>query len=271
MPSAPDPHAPSRAPAGRVETARDGAVLVLRIANEARANALDEGILHALAGALQAAALGDARAVVLTGAGTRTFSAGYDLRDIAAAGRTAEVEVAERRVLETADAIERCPCPVVCALNGGAYGAGLQLAMACDWRVASRDARFAMPPARLGLVYAPEGLRAFVEAIGTGHTRELFLTARAIDAERALRIGLVNDVVDRADVEPWALEAARAAAACAPLAVAGTKAFLRGIAAGDAAEEARGRELRRRAFTSEDLAEGLAAFHEKREPRFRGR
>jgi enoyl-CoA hydratase/carnithine racemase len=269
MPSAPDPSL--RAPAGRLETARDGAVLVLRIVNEARANALDDGILDALVAALQEERRGDARALVLTGAGSRTFSSGYDLGAIAAGGRTAEVEDAERRVLETAAAIERCPCPVVCALNGGAYGAGLQLAMACDWRIASRAARFAMPPARLGLVYAPEGLRAFVDAIGAGHARELFLTARAIDAERALRIGLVNDVVEEADVAPRALEAARAAAGCAPLALAGTKAFLRAIAAGDAAAEASARELRRRAFASEDLAEGLAAFNEKREPRFQGR
>jgi enoyl-CoA hydratase/carnithine racemase len=268
MPSAPDPSI--RAPAGRLDTARDGAVLVLRIANEARANALDDGILDALVAALQEDRRRDARALVLTAAGSRTFSSGYDLGEIAAGGRTAEVEDAERRVLEAAAAIERCPCPVVCALNGGAYGAGLQLAMACDWRIASRAARFAMPPARLGLVYAPEGLRAFVDAVGTGHARELFLTARAIDAERALRIGLVNDVVEPAEVEPRALESARAAAACAPLALAGTKAFLRAIA-GDASAGAPAADLRRRAFASEDLAEGLSAFHQKREPRFRGR
>jgi enoyl-CoA hydratase/carnithine racemase len=269
MPSAPD--SSLQAPAGRLETAREGVVLILRIANEERANALDDGILDALVGTLQAETLGDTRAVVLTGAGSRAFSAGYDLTDIAAARRTAGMEEAEARMLEAADAIEQCPCPVVCALNGHAYGAGLQLAMACDWRIASREARLAMPPARLGLVYAPEGLRAFVDVIGAGHTRELFLTAGPVDAERALRIGLVNDVVDPDEVGPRALAAARAAAACAPLALAGTKAFLHAIAAGDPAEEVRAHELRRRAFASDDLAEGLAAFHEKREPRFTGR
>src|SRR5438309_1516074 len=100
MPSAPDP--PLQAPAGRLAAARDGAVLVLRIANEARANALDDGILDALVAALQEDGRGDARALVLTGAGSRTFSSGYDLAEIAADGRTAEVEDAERRVLEAA-------------------------------------------------------------------------------------------------------------------------------------------------------------------------
>src|SRR5947207_11330019 len=100
MPSAPDPSL--RAPAGRLETAREGAVLVLRIANEARANALDGGILDALVAALQAAPAGEARALVLTAAGGRTFSAGYDLGEMAARGRTADMEDAERRVLEAA-------------------------------------------------------------------------------------------------------------------------------------------------------------------------
>jgi enoyl-CoA hydratase/carnithine racemase len=269
MPSSSDPAL--RTPAGRLEAAREGAVLVLRIANEARANALDPGILDALLAALQGEPADGARALVLTGSGTRVFSSGFDLAEIAAERRTEAMEDAERRVLEVAAAIERHPRPVVCALNGGAYGAGLQLAMSCDWRIARRGARFAMPPARLGLVYAPEGLRAFVDAVGSGHARELFLTGRPIDAERALRIGLVNDLVEGEEVEPRALEAARAAASCAPLALAGTKAFLRAIAGAEAEAEASARDLRRRAFASEDLAEGLAAFHEKREPRFRGR
>ena len=167
-------------PAGRIDTDRDGDVVVVTIANEARANSLDDPMLKALAEALDPEALGDARAVVLTGSGDRNFSGGVDLQARDGDALTDAVRNGERLLGRAAAAVEGCPVPVVCALNGNAFGGALEIAMAADWRIASRGARFGMPPARLGWVYAAEGIRRFVDACGAANTRELFLTLSLI-------------------------------------------------------------------------------------------
>jgi enoyl-CoA hydratase len=246
---------------GRIEAALEDGVLTVRLANEDRANALDDGMLVALAERLRAPEAAGARAVLLAGAGERAFSAGLDL-----AGRdAAALREGERLLGEAARAVREVPGPVIGVLNGHAFGGGLELAMACDWRVARRGARFAMTPARLGVVYASEGLRAFVDAVGTAHARELFATARAVDAERALAIGLVNHVAEPEDLWALAEGLARDVAANAPIAVAGTTAILRRPEDGALAES-----WRERAYTSADLAEGIAAFQARRPPRFTG-
>ena len=258
--------------AGRIDTVRDGWVAVVTIANESRANSLDDPMLDALVTALSADALDGARAVVLTGAGDRNFSGGVDLQARDGAALTDAVRTGERLLGRAADAVEDCPVPVIAALNGNAFGGALEIAMAADWRLATRGARLGMPPARLGWVYAAPGLRRFVRAIGAPATRELFLTGRPIDAEAARRIGLVNRVVDRLELHALAMADARAIAANGPIAVAGMRAIIRAIEGGHdpARADAVADEWRDRAFASDDIAEGLGAFREKRDPDFRG-
>ena len=245
-------------------------MLELRIANPSRANALDSAMLERLVEVLAPAAVGDAAVVLLGGEGGRHFSSGLDLRADMQDVLAQRLRAGERVLGRAADAIATCPVPVIGVLNGAAAGGALELASACDWRVASPEARFAMPAAtRLGVVYAAEGLARFVALMGPARARLLFLTGAPVDARRALELGLVDEVVDE-PVALWASAraAARAVADAAPIAVAGTRAVIDALARGDAPEVAR--TWRRRAFESRDHREGLAAFAERRPPRFTG-
>ena len=137
----------------------------------------------------------DARCLLVTATGP-VFSAGYDIGNLP---REEFADRAEALVAhpfhEAIEALDAYPFPSVAALNGHAIGGGLELALSCDLRVASEDAKLGMPPARLGLIYSHTGLRKFVDAIGAPRTRELFFTARNVTARTALQWGLVNEVV----------------------------------------------------------------------------
>jgi enoyl-CoA hydratase/carnithine racemase len=239
----------------------------LTISNPVKRNALDRPILDALAETLPSL---DARCILLTGAGD-IFSAGYDIGDLAPehlAEEAAELVAHPfQNALEALDAVE---VPVVAALNGHAIGGGLELAMACDLRVAAAGARLGMPPGRLGLVYSHTGIQRFLDAVGAARTRELFLTARLIDAETAMSWGLVNDVVPRDLLAARGVSMATDVAALAPLAQRGNKRVVRDLLAGSLDEEALA-ALREAAFRSEDFAEGVRAFAEKRAPEWKGR
>jgi enoyl-CoA hydratase/carnithine racemase len=204
------------------------------------------------------------------------FSSGYDLGDLAGAVFAEEAERLVAHPFTAAlDALDACPVPTVAALPGHTIGGGLELALACDLRVAADGIRLGMPPAKLGLVYSHTGLRRFLEAIGAPRTRELFLLGRNIDARTALQWGLVNAVVLPSDLEEEALARAEELAANAPLSVRGNKRVIRELLrAGtdlDPDVERELIELRRACFHSEDLREGVRAFAEKRPARWRGR
>jgi enoyl-CoA hydratase/carnithine racemase len=248
-------------------------VLRLTISNPAKRNALDHAILDAIAAALRD--LGDARTVLLTGA-AGMFSSGYDIGDIP---DDVFAEEAERLVAHpfaaAIEGLQACEIPTVAALPGHTIGGGLELALACDLRVAADGILLGMPPAKLGLVYSHTGLRRFLEAIGAPRTRELFLTARNIDARTALSWGLVNDVVAAADLDDAALDLAEDIAANAPLSVRGNKRAIRALLAADGPLDPEVErelvELREASFHSDDLREGVRAFGEKRPARWKGR
>jgi enoyl-CoA hydratase len=257
---------------GRLLVEEDGAVLVARIANEARANALDDAILDDLVSLLEGPRLASARVVLLAGAGERHFSSGLDLSGAPPGELPARLQSGERRLGRAARAIAASPLPVIGVLNGAAVGGALELAIACDWRIAARGARLTMPAARIGVVYAPDGLRRFVAVMGPARTRRLFLTGAPVEADEALALGLVDQVAEPEGLWEAAMASARSVAAAAPLAVDGTRAIVDAIvdrAPWELVEETADAR-RRRAFASDDLAEGLAAARERRPPRFRG-
>jgi enoyl-CoA hydratase/carnithine racemase len=248
-------------------------VLRLTISNPAKRNALDHPILDAIAAVLDE--IGAARTVLLTGA-DGMFSSGYDIGDIPDDVFAQEAERLVAHPFAAAlEALERCEVPTVAALPGHTIGGGLELALACDLRVAADGIVLGMPPAKLGLVYSHTGLRRFLEAIGAPRTRELFLTARNVDARTALEWGLVNQVVGASDLEGAALDLAQDLAANAPLSVRGNKRAIRELLAADGRLDPEVEreliELREASFQSEDLREGVRAFGQKRPARWKGR
>jgi enoyl-CoA hydratase/carnithine racemase len=251
-------------------------VLRLTISNPAKRNALDHPILDAITATLTELSAGQspARCVILTGA-HGMFSAGYDIGEIS---DEEFQEGAERLVAhpftEAIQALETYPHPTLAVLPGHTIGGGLELALACDLRLAAEPIRLGMPPAKLGLVYSHTGLRRFLDAIGAARTRELFLLGRYIDAATALHWGLVNQVTPTEKLEAVSLATASELAGNAPLSQIGNKRVIAALlrAEGDLPEEVERElmELRHASFASKDLREGMRAFAERRAPRWQG-
>jgi enoyl-CoA hydratase/carnithine racemase len=242
----------------------------LTIANPERRGALDHELLDALAGHARTL---DARCLVIRGSG-QVFSSGYDIGSLEGQGFE---ESAERLVAhpfhDAIEALDAYEYPVVAELNGYAIGGGLELALTCDIRVAARGARFTMPPAKLGLIYSHTGLRRFIDVCGVANTAQLFYVGSAVDAERGLEMGLVNEVCNPGELEERVLELAGEIASNAPLSLAGNKRVIRTLLTQPLTPEVEREliELRESCFRSEDFREGVRAFAEKRKPVWRGR
>jgi enoyl-CoA hydratase/carnithine racemase len=249
------------------------AVARLTIHNPEKRNALDLAILDALAATVRR--LEGIRCLLLTGEGP-VFSAGYDIgglaRDEIAHGAESLVAHPFQDAIAALDAF---PFPTVAALNGHTIGGGLEVALSCDLRVAAASAKLGMPPAKLGLVYSHSGLRKFIDAIGVPRTRHLFFSARNVSAATALEWGMVNEVAPDAELAERAVAYAAEIAANAPLSLAGNKRVIRALLAAegplDPEVEAELVALREACFQSEDFAEGVRAFAEKRAPQWQGR
>jgi enoyl-CoA hydratase/carnithine racemase len=247
-------------------------VLRLTISNPDKRNALDHAILDGIAHSVRDA---DARCIVLTGE-HGMFSSGYDIGDIP---EDVFAEKAEKLVAHpftsAIDALDATDLPTIAALPGHTIGGGLELALACDLRIAADGIKLGMPPAKLGLVYSHTGLRRFMDIVGVARTRELFLLGRNIEARRALEWGLVNEVVIGSDLEETALDWASELAANAPLSVQGNKRVIRELLRAEAEldpdVERELIALREACFASEDMKEGVRAFGEKRPARWQGR
>lgn len=210
------------------------------------------------------------RTVVIRGAGEDAFSAGFDITTIGSGKPGAEVDLIEK----TYRLIRECPVPTIAHLNGYAMGAGCDLIVNCDFRIAHPKGRFGMPPAKLGVIYSYEGISRFVRLIGLTNTKELFFTGRIFPADRCLQMGLLTQVVEQPEQEQAVYDLAREIATNAPLSVQGIKRMLTlysrpEILPVEVAEEIQGVILR--VIQSEDLQEGKKAFMEKRKPVFQGR
>jgi enoyl-CoA hydratase/carnithine racemase len=253
-------------------------VLRLTISNPAKRNALDHPILDAITATLEGLTYSgpkaSTRCLIVTGA-HGMFSAGYDIGEIPDEEFEAHAEsLVAHPFTKAIDALEAFPYPTLAVLPGHTIGGGLELALACDLRVATEGIKLGMPPAKLGLVYSHTGIRRFIEAVGAPRTRELFLLGRNVDANTALDWGLVNWVTPAETLESVARELAGELAANAPLSQLGNKRVIGEVlrSGAELPEEVEQEliELRRASFGTQDMREGMRAFAEKRAPRWSG-
>jgi enoyl-CoA hydratase/carnithine racemase len=268
-------HLPMRYPSStpHLEVHREGHCGWITLNRPARRNALDAAMWRAIPEAV--AVLGgdrDVRVIALTGAGTEAFAAGADISEFAGNRDDARAAAAyEEMNLAAFRALQETPKPVVAVIRGFCIGGGLALALACDLRIAQRGAQFALPPARLGLAYPAAGIASLLSVVSAAAARDLIFTARRIDADEALRIGLVSRIAPGETFEAATRDLIDGIAANAPLTIAAAKRTIAALQPGlsDAAlAEIAG--LAARCFDSADYKEGRAAFLERRAPAFRG-
>lgn len=254
----------------RIEhSVKDGIAEVV-INNATRHNAMTLGMWRQLADTVDH--LGgrhDVRVLLLRGAGDKAFVSGADISEFEAQRSSAEgVATYDAAVERAQSALADFERPVIAAIHGICFGGGMGLALSCDLRVASRDARFRMPAARLGLGYAFKGVKRMVDLLGPTCAGELIYTARTVDAAEAQRIGLVGSLHDNVIAHAHAL--ARDIAANAPLTIATAKLAIRAVLDDDETRRAAVDAAVRACFASQDYAEGRTAFTQKRPPVFIG-
>jgi enoyl-CoA hydratase len=254
-----------------VRSERRGSVALLTLDRPKSLNALDAPLLAALAEAVAGIARdGGARALVLTGEG-RAFAAGADIEAMSRMNAL-EAEAFSRLGHETFSALEALPIPTIAAVNGFALGGGCELACACDWIYASTKAVFGQPEVKLGLIPGFGGTARVTRRVGLAWAKEIILGGANLSAEEALRIGLANRLFEPEELVAKAVAAGGAIAANGPLAVAAAKRVLQQTQDADArVANALEQSAFGALFASEDRSEGLAAFLEKRPPRFSGR
>jgi enoyl-CoA hydratase len=247
---------------------RDGALAVITLNRPEALNALSFDVICAIGTAIDEAAGWDIRAIVFTGAGEKAFCAGADIKELIGRSLMQQKSGAElgQRVFAKLDTFK---VPSIAAINGYAFGGGLELAMACTFRVASPKAKMGLPEIKLGLVPGYGGTQRLPRLIGEARATEMILTGRTVDAEEALRVGLVHRIVDGDVLEAAKMLAAEFTSFGLPALSFARAAVQRALDTPLSQGLRIEADLSTLAYRTEDASEGLAAFIAKRKPIFR--
>jgi enoyl-CoA hydratase/carnithine racemase len=262
-----------QSPTDRVETWLDQTTLHIRFNNVARHNALSVDMWEAVPVLLsQAEQDMRVRLVVFSGAGEKAFVSGADISQFEDMRAAKEAVTRYEQMAETAlMSIYNFPKPTLACIRGYCIGGGVNVAISCDIRIAASDAVFSVPAAKLGLGYRYSAMKNLVDLIGPGAAKDLFFTARRLDAQEALQLGLISRVCETEKLPALLSEYTSALAANAPITIAAAKAITKEILKpSPELDMALCQQLIRNCFESADYAEGRKAFMEKRKPIFKG-
>jgi enoyl-CoA hydratase/carnithine racemase len=262
------PTAPGATATDTLVVHRDGPLATLTINRPDRLNAVTFAMFSRLPALLaEAEAAGGVRVLVLRGAGRKSFSAGADISEFETARATPkQAAVYDDAVLAAEEALATFPAPTIAAIHGHCYGGGCALALACDLRFASSGARFAITPAKLGIVYPLSATKRLVDAVGPSRAKFILMSGIDIDAARAAAIGLVDEVDD--DVDAAVSDFAELLATRSGITQRAVKQTVARILDGATADDDAQAALRDAALASPDYAEGVRAFLERRPPKF---
>ncbi len=250
----------------------DEGICTLTLNRPKAMNSLDGALVQALGKTFEDLSYdAKVRVIILTGAGERAFCAGADLKE-----RRTMSEVDVRRRIDdyrrVFNKIAGCPKPVICAINGYAFGGGLELALACDLRLMSEQTQIGLTELRLGIIPGAGGTQRLTRLVGPARAKELIFTAARLDAERALSLGVINEAAPADELLDRARQLAEKMLLSAPIALAQAK---RAIDTGSEVDLQSGLDIEALAYAvtlpTEDRLEGLAAFKEKRKPDFKGK
>lgn len=254
----------------RTEVLDKGEICVITIDRPEALNALNAEVVQELKSVFDSLeAQGSVRVVILTGAGEKAFIAGADIKEMSALGRADAVDFAHSGQ-EVTRLIQQYRCPVIAAVNGYALGGGTELALACDFILASKNAVFGQPEVQLGVIPGFGGTVRLGQFVGMARAKELIFSGRKVKAEEALSIGLCNHIYDSSELMNEALKLARSISANAADAVAATKRLLNEFS--NEADQTYQLDAEAQEFGAlfgqKDQVEGMNAFLEKRKPNF---
>ncbi len=255
---------------------KDGNICTLVLNRPEKRNSLTRELLLKISGTIEELSDDESiRVLIIRGKGDQAFCSGFDITTLPSRDNSEVLHksMVHQPLTHALDAVVNFPFPVIAMLNGSAFGAGCELAICADIRIGAEGITMGMPPAKIGLVYSPSGIKRFVQMLGLPRTKEIFFTGDAYFGNRLKEIGLVDYSVAPDELEEFTRNMALRIAKNAPISLKGIKRIINlvtGKVNMEADDEAEAEAILANAYCSEDFKEGQRAFIERRKPRFRG-